>query len=69
VPFTWQYTGGKKGKWTDYEWEAMTQLENAFQMGWSFWDLRLGEWDYRINLKEMTQLSMETGTERCVRRL
>ena len=69
VPFTWQYTGGKKGKWTDYEWEAMTQLENAFQMGQSFCHLRLGEWDYRINLKEMTQLSMETGTERCVRRL
>jgi hypothetical protein len=66
VPFTWQYTGGKKGKWTDYEEGVMTQLEEAFQMGWNVCDLRLGEWDYRINLKEMTQVSTETGTVRSV---
>jgi hypothetical protein len=67
--FRWQYTGGKKGKWTDYEDEATTQLEHAFQMGWNVCDLRIEDWDYRINFRKMTQISMETGTVRSVRRL
>ena len=65
----WQYAGGKKRKWSDYEEEAMTQLEDAFQMGRNVFDLRLGDWDYRINFTNMTQCSIETGTVRGVRRL
>jgi hypothetical protein len=69
MPLRWQYAGGKKRKWSDYEEEAMTQLEEAFQMGSHLVDLRLGEWDYRINFANMTQTSIETGTVRNVQRL
>ena len=65
----WQYTAGKKRKWTDYEDEDITLLEDAFQMGKSVLDLRLGDWDYEINFTNMTQCSIATGTVRGVRRL
>ena len=61
--------GGKNTKWSDYEEEAMTQLEDAFQTGTNVFDVRLGDWHYRINFTNMTQCSIQTGTVRGVRRL
>jgi hypothetical protein len=44
-------------------------LEDAYQSGRSILHVRIENWDYTINLTNMTQHSNKTGTVRGVRRL
>jgi hypothetical protein len=65
----WQYEGGKKRKWCDYLDGDMTLLEDAYQSGRSVVHVRIDDWDYMINITNMTQHSNQTGMVRGVRRL
>jgi hypothetical protein len=67
--FTWQYEGGKKRMWSDYDDETMTLMESAYQMQQQVLKLRYGDWEYTINFEHMTQTSDTTGMVRGVQRL
>ena len=65
----WQFEGGKKMKWTDYDVDSSEVLEMAYSEGRPTCDLEIDEWLYVIDFSSMSQLSMETGKTRRVRRL
>ena len=65
----WQFEGGKKMKWTDYDADSSEALEMAYLSGRPTCDLEIDEWLYSIDFLCMTQLSTETGKKRGVRRL
>jgi hypothetical protein len=66
----WQYQGGKrKNKWSPYEHSANQHLEGAYKAGATMVELVIDDWNYTVNLREMTQTNSENGTIRRVRRL
>jgi len=65
----WQFQGGKKMRWTDYDADSSAALEMAYSSGRDQCDLEIDNWIYRISFADMRQLSEETGKERGVRRL
>jgi len=65
----WQFHGGKKMRWTDYDADSSAALEMAYSAGRDQCDLEIDEWVYSINFANMRQWSEETGKTRGVRRL
>ena len=66
----WQYrSGAKHNKWSTYERAANEQLEFSFKNGAVKVELCLGDWKYEVDLIDLTQLSIEFGTVRGVRRV
>jgi hypothetical protein len=66
----WQYQGGKrKNKWSPYDHGANEHLEGAYKAGATMVELVIDDWNYTVNLREMTQTNSENGTIRRVRRL
>lgn len=67
----WQYQGGKKMKWVDYDDVSAFKLEVAYveqEAQCVFW---IGEWEYCVKLDQLpfVQVSLCTGAERGVRRI
>ena len=66
----WQYrSGAKQNKWSAYDRPSNEQLEFAYNAGAVMVELCLSEWDYEVNLINLTQHSIEFGTVRGVRRV
>jgi hypothetical protein len=65
----WQYKGGKKRKWMDYDDESIDKLEWAKENKKVSVVLVIDKWQYTVNLDTMTQFSWETDTERPVQRV
>jgi hypothetical protein len=66
----WQYQGGKrKNKWSPYEHSANQHLEGAYQAGAIMVELVIDDWNYTVDLRDMTQTNSENGTIRRVRRV
>jgi hypothetical protein len=66
----WQYQGGKrKNKWSPYEHGVNKHLEGAYKAGAIMVELVIDDWNYTVDLHEMTQTNSENGTIRRVRRL
>ena len=66
----WQYQGGKKkNKWSPYDHGANEHLEGAYNAGATMVELVIDDWNYTVNLHELTQTNSENGTIRRVRRL
>ena len=66
----WQYQGGKrKNKWSPYEQGANQHLEGAYKAGAIRVELVLDDWNYTVDLHEMTQTNSVNGTMRRIRRL
>ena len=66
----WQYMGGKKkNKWSPYDHRTNEHLEGAYQAGAIMVELEIDDWEYTINLRDLTQTNTENGTIRRVRRL
>ena len=67
----WEFVAGKdkRSKWTAYDREANRLLEEAFLMKEKHLSLEIDQWEYEIDLVNLTQLSRTTGTYRNVRRL
>jgi hypothetical protein len=66
----WQYMGGKKkNKWAPYDHATNEHLEGAYQAGAVMVELTIDEWEYTVNLRDLTQTNSENGTIRRVRRL
>ena len=60
----WQFQGGKKMRWTDYDADSSAALEMAYSSGRDQCDVEIQEWIYTINFEHMTQFSEETGKTR-----
>ena len=66
----WQYQGGKrKNKWSPYEHSANQHLEGTYKAGAIMVELVNDDWNYTVDLRDMTQTNSENGTIRRVRRL
>ena len=66
----WQYMGGKKkNKWSPYDHRTNEHLEGAYQAGAIMVELEIDDWEYTINLRDLTQTNTENGTIRRIRRL
>ena len=66
----WQFRGGKSRKWTAYNRDSNELLEVAFgEIGLGMVTLSIDDWMYQVDLAGLTQLSLETGMIREVRRL
>ena len=67
----WEFVAGKdkRSKWTAYDREANRLLEEAFLMNQKRLFLEIDQWEYEIDLVNLTQLSRMTSTYRNVRRL
>ena len=68
--FVWQYEGGKKKKWTEYDDPVQEDIEQAFQdNNRGTYDLFFQEWGYTLDFSNMSQKSLDTGTLRAIRRV
>ena len=67
----WEFRGGKakRLKWMAFYREPCEMLEAAFELRCKTLTLTIDEWQYEIDLVNLTQRSVETGTCRDVRRL
>jgi hypothetical protein len=66
----WQFEGGKKHKWTNYDAYSQEQLEHAFANNIARVELVIDNWPYTVELTDnMTQISGISGARRRVRRL
>jgi len=66
----WQYMGGKKkNKWAPYDHATNEHLEGAYHAGAVMVELKIDEWEYTVNLRDLTQTNTENATIRRVRRL
>jgi hypothetical protein len=61
--------GKKKNKWAPYDHATNEHLENAYHAGAVMVELKIDEWEYTVNLRDLTQTNTENGTIRRVRRL
>jgi hypothetical protein len=65
----WQYQGGKKRKWTDYDDECQEKLDYAAYAAKETADLMIDDWFYTVTFENMQQYSHEHGTIRYVRQV
>jgi hypothetical protein len=67
----WEFRGGKakRLKWMAYYREPCEMLEAAFELRCKTLTLTIDGWQYEVDLVNLTQRSVETGTRRDVRRL
>ncbi len=67
----WEFRGGKakKLKWMAYYREPCEMLEAAFELRYKTLTLTIDDWHYEIDLVNLKQRSVQTGTCRDVRRL
>jgi hypothetical protein len=65
----WQYQGGKKRKWTDYDMEFQEDLDYAAYSARESVDLIIDQWRYTVNFEKMQQYLHEVGTIRNVRQV
>ena len=65
----WQYQGGKKRKWTDYDDECQEKLDYAAYAAKETADLTIDDWFYTVTFENMEQYSHEHGTIRYVRQV
>ena len=65
----WQYQGGKKRKWADYDGESAAKLEWARQNAKISVVLYVDDWTYTVVSEMMEQFSWETEAVTFVQRL
>jgi len=55
------------GKWTAFSTQANEALERARLLSEAFCEVKIGRWDYKVDLRRMVQINTHTQKERYVR--
>ncbi len=67
--FVWQYAGGKRHRWTEYDDSVQDEIEAAYTTApGDTYDLVVSDWHYMLDFEALTQTSVENETTRAIRR-